>query len=263
MDRDESPSRVLVTGAGSPSGIGWATVASLARQGHRVVANDFEEGPLVELRDTLRAEGCRHDVEVLVADVAEAERFEERVRELTAVEGLTGLVANAGVANRRTLGELGRDAWLRVMDVNFGGVLHAVRGAESALRASGGAVVAVSSIMGPRWGWSGHGHYAASKGAIEGLVRSLAIELGGDGVRVNAVAPGFINTAQSTAPDQAGSAERLAQIEPFVPLGRVGRADDVARVIEFLLGEGARYVTGQAIVVDGGLTLGNMRPAFV
>ncbi|HJL42801.1 MAG TPA: SDR family NAD(P)-dependent oxidoreductase [Myxococcales bacterium LLY-WYZ-16_1] len=263
MDRDESPSRVLVTGAGSPSGIGWATVASLARGGHRVVANDVEEGPLIELRDTLRAEGVRHDVEVLVADVSEAERFEERIRELTAVEGLTGLVANAGIANRRILGELRRDAWLRVMDVNFGGVLHAVRGAESALRASGGAVVAVSSIMGPRWGWSGHGHYAASKGAIEGLVRSLAIELGGDGVRVNAVAPGFITTAQSTAPDQAGSAERLARIEPFVPLGRVGRADDVARVIEFLLGEGARYVTGQAIVVDGGLTLGNMRPAFV
>jgi 3-oxoacyl-[acyl-carrier protein] reductase len=120
--------------------------------------------------------------------------------------------------------------------------------------------VAISSLMGCAWGWAEHVHYSASKAAIEGLTRALAVEVGPHGITVNAIAPGFIWTNQSLDPVNSSGAEGMRRSVACIPLRRVGRPDDVADVIVFLCSDAARYITGQVILVDGGITLGDIAP---
>ena len=107
--------------------------------------------------------------------------------------------------------------------------------------------------MGVAYGWQNHAHYSATKAGIVGLVRALAVELAPAGIRVNGVAPGVIRTAQSLDPVNSAGAEGLAHSATVIPLGRVGEPEEVADVIGFLVSNAARYVTGQILVVDGGL----------
>jgi 3-oxoacyl-[acyl-carrier protein] reductase len=125
-----------------------------------------------------------------------------------------------------------------------------------------GAIVNFSSLMGHPWGWSDHVHYSASKAAIEGLTRALAVELGPHGIRVNAVAPGFIVTAQSTSREHSVGPEGLELAVPYIPLRRIGQPEDISDVVLFLASDAARYVTGQVLLADGGITLGDLRTAF-
>jgi 3-oxoacyl-[acyl-carrier protein] reductase len=126
----------------------------------------------------------------------------------------------------------------------------------------GGRIVNLSSLMGGWWGWPEHAHYNASKAGIEGLTRGLAIELGPAGITVNAVAPGFIWTAQSTSREHSLGPEGLELAVPYIPLRRIGQPDDIADVVLFLASDAARYVTGQTLLADGGVTLGDLGPAF-
>ena len=105
------------------------------------------------------------------------------------------------------------------------------------------------------YGWAEHVHYSAAKAGILGLVRGLAAELGPEGIRVNGVAPGFIRTAQSLSEEHSMGEAGLQAAAPSIPLRRIGHPDDVADVITFLASDASRYITGQTILVDGGLTI--------
>ena len=119
----------------------------------------------------------------------------------------------------------------------------------------GGAMVAVSSIAGAVYGWEGHAHYAAAKAGVLGLIRSVAVELGPQGIRANAVIPGLIETPQSLDPVNSLGPDGLARAGKDIPWGRVGTPAEVASVIAFLTSSQAGYVTGQSLIVDGGLTV--------
>ncbi len=117
-------------------------------------------------------------------------------------------------------------------------------------------MIALSSIMGVAYGWDEHVQYSAAKAGVVGLVRGLAVELARDGIRVNGVAPGYIRTAQALSEEHSLGPEGLEKAADFIPMGRVGEPEDIADVILFLASEAARYVTGQVLVVDGGLLPG-------
>ncbi|KQP78472.1 oxidoreductase [Aeromicrobium sp. Leaf289] len=243
--------RVLVTGGSL--GIGAACVRSLAQAGDHVVVADVLDAEGSELVAALVAEGLSAeyvhlDVEVLddvVAGIA-----------ATADDGFDVVVANAGIARRRPFGDLTDAEWAHVLDVNLTGAMRVVRAALPGLRArGGGSVVAMSSVHGVAYGWAEHAHYSTSKAGLVGLVRALASELGPDGIRVNAVAPGMIRTAQSLDEVNSAGAVALDAAASSVPLRRIGEPDEVADVVLFLASDAARYVTGQALVVDGGLTV--------
>jgi 3-oxoacyl-[acyl-carrier protein] reductase len=119
-----------------------------------------------------------------------------------------------------------------------------------------GSMIALSSIMGVAYGWDEHVQYSAAKAGVVGLVRGLAVELARDGIRVNGVAPGYIRTAQALSEEHSLGPEGLEKAADFIPMGRVGEPEDIADVILFLASEAARYVTGQVLVVDGGLLPG-------
>ncbi len=154
------------------------------------------------------------------------------------------------------LAEMTDAKWDLTHEIDLKGVLRLARAAAPRMRERrSGAIVAVSSISGIAYGWAEHVHYSAAKAGILGLVRGLAAELGPDGIRVNGVAPGFIRTAQSLSEEHSMGEAKLAAQVPAVPLRRIGQPDDVADVILFLASNGARYITGQTILVDGGLTI--------
>jgi 3-oxoacyl-[acyl-carrier protein] reductase len=148
------------------------------------------------------------------------------------------------------------EKWDHTFDIDLKGIYRIVRPALPGMKArKSGSVIALSSIMGIAYGWDEHVHYSAAKAGVVGLVRGLAVELARDGIRVNGVAPGYIRTAQllskehSVGPD----ADKCGE---YIPMGRIGEPEDIADVIHFLASNGARYMTGQVVVVDGGLLVG-------
>ena len=163
-------------------------------------------------------------------------------------------VAAAGIARRAPLSSLGDDAWNDLLSVDLSGVMRTFR--EAAARMDGpGAMVAVSSIAGAVFGWESHAHFAAAKAGVVGLCRSLALELSPRRIRVNAVIPGLIETPQTLDAVHSLGHGQPATCRTAHPLRRVGSADDVARVIRFLTSRDSEYVTGQTVVVDGGLAV--------
>jgi 3-oxoacyl-[acyl-carrier protein] reductase len=119
----------------------------------------------------------------------------------------------------------------------------------------GGSIVAVSSIAGGVYGWGEHAHYATAKAGVIGLVRSLAVEFGPHGIRANAIIPGLVETPQSLDEVNSLGPDGLRAAGDYIPVGRVGRPEEIASVAAFLASEGASYVNGQAIIVDGALTV--------
>ena len=152
--------------------------------------------------------------------------------------------------------ELDDERWNALLDVDLAGVFRCFREAIPYLRARGGGrLLATSSIAGAFVGWAEHTHYATSKAGIQGMVRSLALELGPDQITVNAVAPGVIATPQALDPVNSLGPEGVAAFGQNVPLGRSGVPEDIAAVYLFLASDEAGYLTGQTILVDGGVTL--------
>jgi len=159
------------------------------------------------------------------------------------------LVCNAGITRDNLIMKLSDDDWRSVIDTNLGGAFFTCRAvARPMLKRRAGVIVTMSSVVGVH-GNAGQTNYAASKAGLIGLTKSLAKELGGRGIRVNAVAPGYIETALTEALPESAREAILAQ----TPLGRLGEPADVARVVRFLVSDAAAFVTGDVLAVDGGL----------
>jgi 3-oxoacyl-[acyl-carrier protein] reductase len=163
-------------------------------------------------------------------------------------------IAGAGILRRAPLAEMDDRAWDDMLNVDLTGVLRTFRSAAARMTGPG-AMVAISSIAGGVYGWDDHAHYAAAKSGVLGLCRSLATELAPRGIRVNAMIPGLIETPQSLDAVNSLGPAGLAAAGKGIPAGRVGFADEVARAIRFLTSDDAAYVTGQQLIVDGGLTV--------
>jgi len=189
-----------------------------------------------------QAYGCEVGSTRAVADLVEQVQKE--------LGGLDILVNNAGITRDQLLLRMSEDDFDRVVEVNLKGAFNFMKAAARPLMKSHGRIVNITSIVGLT-GNAGQANYAASKAGIVGLTLSIAKELAGRGVCVNAIAPGFIATDMTAALDEKARTELAATI----PLGRIGDPADIAAAVDFLCGPGGAYITGQTLVVDGGLSL--------
>ncbi|WP_329624089.1 SDR family oxidoreductase [Streptomyces sp. NBC_01255] len=242
-----TPTRVVVvTGAGT--GIGRATARAFAGQGATVVAVGRRKEPLREA-----AEG-HPGIHPFVADVTAEGAAEGIVEAAVAAHGrLDVLVNNAGISSGGPLGTLDRSVITPLLETNLVAPVLLTQAAVPALKGSRGVVVNVSTAIGQR-GWPANSVYPATKSALETLTRCWALELAPDGIRVVAVAPGAIETPIA---DHMGlSPERLEALRAWqlahTPLGRIGRPEEVARVITSLASPDAGFLTGTVLPVDGG-----------
>jgi len=238
----------LVTGGSR--GIGRAIVASLAAAGCKVAAVATSERSAEAGAEAARAAGG--EGKGYVADVTDAARAAEVVDDVMGTWGrLDILVNNAGVTRDNVLMRMSDDDVNQVIDTNLKGALFYSRAVtRPMMKARSGAIVNISSIVGIT-GNAGQSNYAAAKAGIFGMTRSLASELGGRGIRVNAVAPGYIQTDMTADLPEAVKEASIQRI----PLGRLGDAEDIARGVLFLVSDEASYVTGTTLVIDGGMSL--------
>jgi 3-oxoacyl-[acyl-carrier protein] reductase len=245
---------VLITGGGI--GIGRATAKAFAKLGDHVVVTDVLEAEGKTVVSEIQAAGGA--AEFIALDVRSTERANTIVADVEAKRGaIDVIIANAGIAHKVPLDRLDDDKWDYTMDIDLKGIFRVVRAALPGMRRrKAGAIVALSSIMGIAYGWDEHVHYSAAKSGVIGLVRGLAVELAREGIRVNGVAPGYIRTAQLLSKEHSLGPEGAEAASAFIPMGRIGEPEDIADVIVFLASSSARYVTGQTLVVDGGLLVG-------
>jgi NAD(P)-dependent dehydrogenase (short-subunit alcohol dehydrogenase family) len=233
----------IVTGAGS--GMGRATAARLARDGYSVVVAEIDAARAADVAAEIGA-----DAMPFALDVSESAQVDALLAETLARLGRVDvMVANAGVPHGAPFLELDEATWERVLAVNLRGVFLCGQAAARAMVAAAhpGAIVNVASTYAEVTEAEASA-YSASKGGVRMLTKSMALELGPHGIRVNAVGPGWIRTGMNPLDDPG----QVAQLEPTIPLGRVGVPEDVADVIAFLASEDARYVSGQTLFVDGG-----------
>jgi 3-oxoacyl-[acyl-carrier protein] reductase len=228
----------LVTGGSR--GIGRAVAVELARAGASVVVG-YRSG-----RDEAEAVAAEVDGRAVQADVSSAE---DAARLVTEAGDVDILVNNAGLTRDGVLARMSDDDWRTVIETNLSSVFYTCRAVtRPMMKKRAGSIVNVSSIVGVHGNW-GQTNYAASKAGIIGFTKSLARELGSRGVRANVVAPGYIQTALTDVlPDEAREA-----MLTNTPLGRLGEPGDVAGAVRFLCSDEASFVTGEVLLVDGGL----------
>lgn len=248
----------LITGAAS--GIGAATARIFAEAGADLALAWYPpHGHDIEpVRRAVEETGRR--VIVAAVDVTKAADVEALV--LRAVRELGGLhivVANAGIARKVHLADLDDTAWNKVLDVNLNGVWRCFRAALPHMQSAGyGRLIATSSVAGTVSAWPLHAHYTASKAGLVGLVQSLAVEFGANGITANAIAPGVIRTPQALDPVNSLGPEGVEAVARKIPAGRVGNPEDIAYVFLFLASAEAAYVNGQLLVVDGARSLAGL-----
>jgi 3-oxoacyl-[acyl-carrier protein] reductase len=243
------PGVALVTGASR--GIGRAIALRLAADGFAVGVNYASNSAKADdvVAEIVGAGGSAVAVQADVGDAeAVAAMFERVAEELGPV---TVLVNNAGITDDGLLLRMGVDQWDRVIETNLRSVFLCTKAAlRSMIRNKSGRVINISSVSGVS-GNPGQGNYSASKAGVIGFTKSTAKEVGSRGITVNAVAPGFIATDMTDALGEDATSAAAEQIS----LGRLGTPEEVASVVGYLASDGASYITGQTIVVDGGLAL--------
>jgi len=233
------PRSILVTGGNR--GIGKAIAEAFLAAGDKVAV-------------TSRSGGGPEGALALTCDITDPAQVEKAYAEVEAAHGpVEVLVANAGITKDTLLLRMSEEDWSSVIDTNLGGAFRlAKRAAKGMLRLKRGRIVFISSVVG-LLGNPGQVNYAASKAGLVGMARSLARELGSRGITANVVAPGFVETEMT----EVLTDEQRKAISDRVPLGRYAQPDEIAAAVTWLAGDGAAYVTGAVIPVDGGLGMGH------
>jgi 3-oxoacyl-[acyl-carrier protein] reductase len=242
----------IVTGGGR--GIGRAIAIKLAENGATVVVND--------VGDSTPAEGVAEEITkmgresmVALADISQSAEVASLVDNTVDKYGKVDiLVNNAGITRDQLIMRMSDDDWDKVLGINLKGVFLCSKAVlRPMMKQRWGRIISISSIVG-LIGNAGQANYASAKAGIIGLTRTIAKEVASRGITANAIAPGFIDTAMT----QQLPEERKQELMNQVPLGYLGTPRDIAEVVAFLASEEARYITGQVITVDGGISLGKL-----
>ena len=248
MAERELDGRVALVTGGS-RGIGAAICAELGAAGANVVVNYARDGAAADaVVAAIQAAGGT--AQARRGDISTADGATSLVGDVEAEVGPVAiLVNNAGITRDNLIMKLDEEDWRTVIDTNLAGAFYTCRAvARPMLKRRAGAIVNMSSVVGVH-GNAGQTNYAASKAGLIGLTKSLAKELGGRGIRVNAIAPGYIATELT---DALPEATRQAILDS-TPLKRLGEPHDVARAVRFLVSDAASFITGDVLAVDGGL----------
>ncbi|MGH9074393.1 MAG: SDR family NAD(P)-dependent oxidoreductase [Acidimicrobiales bacterium] len=244
---DVSDKVAVVTGGGS--GIGAACAATLAASGAKVVVADLRLAEAAAVAGAITGDGG--EAHALAVDVSDPESVDDMVASSIGRYGALDIgVNNAGIGgDHATTGDYPFASWRSVMSVNLDGVFYSTRAEIGAMReGGGGSIVNMASILGAV-GWAESVAYVAAKHGVVGLTKSAAIEHAADGIRVNAVGPGFVNTPLIAQNLDEGSIALLAGLHP---LGRIGEAGEVAELVAWLASDAASFATGAYYPVDGG-----------
>jgi 3-oxoacyl-[acyl-carrier protein] reductase len=233
---------------GGSRGIGLAISRALAEGGAKVAVVARDEGRAREAAESLPGDGHR-GYSADVADSASVDALIKKVEE--ELGGIDVLVNNAGVTRDNLLMRLKDEDWDAVIDTNLRGAFNTIRAASRGMmKRRSGRIINISSVVGLT-GNKGQANYAASKAGLVGLSKAVARELASRGILVNVLAPGYIETDMTAALPEAAREGLLGQIS----LGRLGQPEDIAGVVRFLAGPAASYITGQVLVVDGGMVI--------
>ena len=247
----------IITGASS--GIGAASARRFAAEGARLLLADIAEEGGKALTEELSAAGCQ--AEFRVCDVGELEQVEALVQAaMDRFGSLDILFNNAGIGTYGKTPNLEPENWHRVINVNLNSVFYGCRAAIPHMSAAGGGSIVNTASVSGLFGDYGLTAYNAAKGAVVNYTRSLALDHARENVRVNAVCPGPVETGLTT-----GIMNLPGVMENFcaaVPLGRVGRPEEIASAVAFLASDDASYVTGVNLVIDGGLTIATGQPSY-
>jgi 3-oxoacyl-[acyl-carrier protein] reductase len=235
---------------GSAAGIGRAIAVLFAREGAAVAVWDLDEQTAEQTAEEIRLTGG--SARAYAVDVSRAEDVAEAAKKVAADFGSVHiLVNNAGITRDNLLIRMSDEEWNRVLDVNLKGAFHVTKAfVPGMLRQRSGKIISISSVVG-LMGNPGQANYAASKAGILGLTKSLAKELAPRGICVNAIAPGFIQTRMT----EALTEDQKQTLAGRIPLGRLGQPEDIANAALFLASELSDYVTGQILIVDGGMVM--------
>jgi 3-oxoacyl-[acyl-carrier protein] reductase len=238
----------IVTGAAQ--GIGRGIAYELAREGASVVASDIDSS-IHDVVSDMQSKGY-HVISTLT-DVSDKKQVEDMIETTIKKFGkLDILVNNAGIYPFSSMENMTEEEWNRVINVNLKSVFICTQAALPELKSQKGSIINLSSIAGSVIGYDSLMHYSASKAGIMGFTRSAALEFSKYGIRVNAIAPGAIETP--TAVGSMNDEVRKATIQA-IPLKKLGTPQDIGRLVVFLVSNEANYITGQLIVIDGGLTI--------
>lgn len=239
----------LVTGG--TGGIGTALVRYLARQGHRVATNYRDEARAIAWREDMIRDGI--DVVMVPGDVADPNAAEAMVREVEALAGpVEILINNAGITRDTTFHKMDYQQWTEVVNTNLNACFNVTRPVIEGMRLrQWGRIVQISSINGQK-GQYGQANYAAAKAGMHGFTISLAQENARFGITVNTVSPGYVGTDMVMAVPEDIRAKIVAQI----PVGRLGRPEEIAHAVAFLTSEDSGWITGSNLAINGGHYMG-------